>query len=544
MQQDRIGKMNAQTQKQTDQQDSETYRLLLDRLRTAPLDEEGATFVRRALAEPRLLAGIEAEEMLELAVIAQQHGLLEQALDIYERLHDRFPACADGWQQHLQLLHLLGNRRKSAQVRARALAHVSPDLLPGPGSEELDATPSPSGADTDITAPFLQLRREEEQVRLFMRIFRGREDAFARQWVDRREEKQGYVPVRRPLQPADVREHLAGHRTYGIYLLDHDSNVRIGVIDMDLVSRYRDRATAKKQWAAIRRETIYLHKRISSLAREAGLCVLAEVSGGKGYHFWFPVREPVPAAAMRKALQQLIGRLEDDVECFSLEIFPKQDKRTGKGFGNLVKLPLGIHRGTGKPSSFVMAADRGRDSQFDLLAQIKPAPPAAVLRLAAEKQKTPVLLHPRQAAMAAEYPELAVLENNCAMLGQITATLRSARELSLREEKILLGTIGHLPRARLLLHHLFAGLPEYNRALLDYKISRVRGTVLGCKRIHRLLERGGGLPCTFEGDGYPHPLRHLDDFRQEDVPKKEKITNLEDALLCLKTAIRQVERFM
>ncbi len=57
-------------------------------------------------------------------------------------------------------------------------------------------------------------------------------------------------------------------------------------------------------------------------------------------------------------------------------------------------------------------------------------------------------------------------------------------------------------------------------------------------------ERGGELPCIFEGDGYPHPLRHLDDFRQEDVPKKEKITNLEDALLCLKTAIRQVERFM
>jgi len=536
--------MTTQTQRQAIPQESGDYRLLLDRLCKAPLDDSGVSFVRQALTEPQLLEQIDADAMLEVAVIAQQHGLLEQALNIYDRLHDRFPECADGWQQHLQLLHLLGDRRKLAQVRAGALAHVAPELLKKSDNQAPDETPSTSMADSDITAPFLQLRSEEEQVRLFMRIFRGREDAFARQWVNRREEKQGYVPVRRSLQAVDVRDHLAGHRTYGIYLLDHDSNVYTGVIDMDLVSRYRDRAMAKKHRAAIRRETIYLHKRISFLAREAGLCCLAEVSGGKGYHFWFPVGEPVAAAAMRKALQQLIGRLGEDVECFSLEIFPKQDKRTGKGFGNLVKLPLGIHRGTGKPSSFVMAADRGRDSQFDLLAQIKPAPPATVLWLAAEKQKTPVLLHPRQAAMAAEYPELAVLENNCAMLGQITASLRSARELSLREEKILLGTIGHLPRARLLLHHLFAGLPEYNRALLDYKISRVRGTVLGCKRIHRLLERGGELPCIFEGDGYPHPLRHLNEFKKEDVPKKEKIANLEDALLCLKTAIRQVERFM
>lgn len=367
---------------------------------------------------------------------------------------------------------------------------------------------------------------------------------FARQWVSRKEEKQGYVPVRRPLQTVDVRDHLAGHRTYGIYLLDRENNVYTGVIDMDLVSRFRDQTMAMKHRAAIRRETIYLHKRISSLAREAGLCCLAEISGGKGYHFWFPVREPVSAAAMRKALQLLVGKLDDDVECFSLEIFPKQDRRTGKGFGNLVKLPLGIHRGTGKPSSFIMAADRERAGQFDLLAGLRPALPEAVLRLAAEKQDTPVLVHPRQAARAAEYPELAVLENKCAMLGQITATLRSAKELSLREEKILLGTLGHLPRARLLLHYLFAGLPEYNRALLDYKISRIRGTVLGCKRIHRLLERGGELPCIFEGNGYPHPLRHLDDFKKETEPKKEKVVNLQDALLCLKTAIRQVERFM
>jgi len=521
------------------------YRLLLNRLHNASLDGTGTAFVRQALVEGKILADVDAQAMLQLAILARQHGLIDQTLAVYERIHHRFPECEDGWLQHLELLELLDDRKGVVRVLALTAKHVSPEM----GRSWQDRFCSESSAvdvqtDGDIIAPFQQLRKEEQQVNLFLEIFRGREDAFARQWVNRGEEKQGYVPVRRPLQPGDVREHLAGHRTYVIYLLDLVSRVQLGVLDVDLVPRLRDAAEAKKQRAVIRREALYLHKRIARLAHDAGLCCLAEVSGGKGDHFWFPVRKPVAAAAMRAALQGLVGKLDEDVESFSLEIFPKQDRRTGKGFGNLVKLPLGIHRGTGKPSSFVMAADRSRDSQFDLLAGLRITAPEIILRLADQQKNAQVVIHPRHAVWAEEYPELAQLENRCVMLGQIIATVRSAKMLSLREEKILFGTLGHLPRARLLLHHLFAALPEYNRPLLDYKISRIRGTVLGCKRIHRLLEHGGDLPCTFEGNDYPHPLRHLGDVVEETQPKSEKIENIRDALACLKTAIRQVERFM
>lgn len=534
--------MDMSLPKQHAAQEPREYRLLLDRLHNAPFDETGTAFVRRALSDGKILSQVDVRSLLRIADIARQHGLIEQALDVYERLHDRFPDCVDGWRQHLDLLRMLDDRRAMIAVQARAVQHLPEEMQKGPVQ-----IPEADGGDhgeEDIISPFQSLRKEEEQIDLFMRIFRGREDAFARQWVNRQEEKQGYVPVRRPLQPSDIREHLSGHRTFGIYLLDRESRVYTGVIDVDLVGRLRDAKQAGKHQALIRRETLYLHKRIATLAAEAGFCCLAEVSGGKGYHFWFPVREPVPAAAMRAALQGLTCGLGEDVECFSLEIFPKQDRRTGKGFGNLVKLPLGIHRGTGKPSCFVMAADRSRTSQFDLLAGLKPTPAETILRSAGRYKNAPVVVHPRHAAWAEEYPELAGLESKCTMLAQVIATVRSARTLSMREEKILLSTIGHLPRARLLLHHLFAGLPEYNRALLDYKISRIRGSVLGCKRIHSLLEHGGDLPCTFKEKGYPHPLRHLAEFTENQEQKSEKIENLKDALTCLKTAIHQVERFM
>ena len=113
----------------------------------------------------------------------------------------------------------------------------------------------------------------------------------------------------------------------------------------------------------------------------------------------------------------------------------------------------------------------------------------------------------------------------------------------MRAEKVLLGTIGHLERGRLLLHGLLARQPEYNRPLLDFRLSRIRGSVLGCKRIHQLLDQPGELPCVFTGSGYPHPLRHLPDQADATAPQ-ENVQRLTDALLALNTAIVLVERFL
>ncbi|MDD3619858.1 MAG: CRISPR-associated primase-polymerase type A1 [Desulfobulbaceae bacterium] len=527
---------------------AQDFRLLLTRLEQAPFDETGRQFVEKVLSRNDLLPHFDDGQVLRLAILSQQHGFIQQSLEIYAWLNLHRPECRDGWRSHCQTLGLLGDRQGLVRLRALAAPHVPAAELESwfnPGAAPFEHEEVPADGFASIAAPFAELQKEESDIRLFMHLFRGRDDAFARQWVNREEDRCGYVPVRRPLMAGDIRDHLAGRKTYGIYLLDGNSMVHTGVIDVDLVARLRNREEARKQKANIRREGIYLIQRIHEFAGEAGLTCIPEFSGGKGYHFWFPVADPVPAGDMRRALLHLANRLRGDVQCFALEVFPKQERLTGKGFGNLVKLPLGIHRGTGKPSCFALAADRTAPSQFDLLRTVQPAPPEAVKKLAGLHGGAEVVAHPRHAQWAAEFPELATLEARCAMLAQIIAGLRASRTLSTREEKILLGTLGHLPRAGLLLHHLFARLPEYNRPLLDYRLSRVRGTVLGCKRIHSLLEQGGaGLPCEFKDNGYPHPLRHLEGFSDDPVPKSEKVENLRDALISLKTAIEQIERFI
>ncbi|HHO48855.1 MAG TPA: DNA primase [Desulfobacteraceae bacterium] len=527
---------------------AQDFRLLVTRLEQAPLDETGRKFVEKVLARKDLLPHFEDGQILRLAILAQQHGCIQQSLEIYAWLNLHRPECRDGWRSHCETLGLLGDRQGLVRLRALAVAHVpaaeleswfSPGTTPAADEGEL------ADGFAAIAAPFAELQKEDRDIRLFMNLFRGRDDAFARQWADREEDRCGYVPVRRPLTANDIRDHFAGRKTYGIYLLDGNSTVHTGVIDIDLISRLRNREEARKERANIRREGVYLIQRIQELAAGANLTTIAEFSGGKGYHFWFPLADPVPAGDMRRALLHIAGSLQGDVQCFELEVFPKQERLTGKGFGNLVKLPLGIHRVTGKPSCFALAANRTTSSQFDLLRTVRPSPPEAVKKLAGQHGGAEVVTHPRHAQWAAEFPELATLEARCAMLAQIIASLRASRTLSTREEKILLGTLGHLPRGGLLLHHLFARLPEYNRPLLDYRISRTRGTILGCKRIHSLLEQGSAvLPCEFRDKGYPHPLRHLEGFSDDPVPKSEKVENLRDALISLKTAIEQIDRFI
>ena len=528
------------------------WSLLLSRMESAPFDQDGRAFVQKAGANSTFWKSLQPEDAMRCSRILQQHGLHEMSIAILEWLNSEYPEFEPGWREHLETMMLLGRRGEALSLRRRASSHVAEEKLRqwvgGVGSWQDSASASHVDDNSEVQEPFAELRREEQGISAYMKIFSGRHDAFARQWADREQQRQGYVPVKHAMTSVDVKEHLAGRKTYGIYLLEEDSTVRTGVVDIDLVIRLREPEQMRKNRSAIRREAEYILRRIAGMASEYGLRCLAEASGGKGYHVWFPVSGPVAAGEMRAALQGMVNQIKGDVKCFSLEVFPKQDRLSGKGLGNLVKLPLGIHRVTGKPSWFLGAGGRDQDSQLEFIANFRSSDPEAVRKLAARHSGAEVVVHPRHAKWAAEYPELAALEVKCPMLGQLFASMKASRSLSIREEKVLLGTLSHLPRGRLLLHHLFARLPEYNSPLLDYKISRVRGTPLGCRRIHSLLDQpNADLPCTFETSGYAHPLRHLSEYtesEQADMPLSERVVNMEGAIENLRTALRMVERFL
>ncbi len=532
-----------------------------------PGDSENTSEIEAFFSNQEFIDALSETELLEACRLALENGLVDRGLELFRALNLRFPHLKEGWVEHLEALQILDDKKAIVTLKyqakrlldeksfnevfgALAKQIYGDDSLNLDRNFEREHLHEESAPDlADELDPLVQTVRHTENIKTYMSIFQGRNDVFARQWIDNSAQNSGYSPIRRPITSADIEEHLRGTKTYGIYLMSPENTVYTGVIDIDLKKRFRPKGALKGLMGAVKREVKFILENIRTQASIAGINCIAEFSGGKGYHLWFPVAEAVEASAMRKALSCLVKPIIGKTEFFELEIFPKQDKLSGKGLGNLVKLPLGIHRQTGKRSFFVMAGNRDPERQLEILKGFTPTIPDKIVQLAKEAERAEIVIHPASSKLASQFPELHKLQEGCKIISELVFICISGKDIGERGKKILLGTVGHLPMGRQMLHFLFSKTVDYNRPLLDYEISRLRGTPLGCKRIHSLAGKGeGGLDCTFDlkkGE-YPHPLLHVDSWTSNELhhAKAERIESLKDALMNLKVAIEIVERFV
>jgi hypothetical protein len=518
--------------------------LLLGRLEERILKGERLDQVLRVLQKETAFRHLSIKDRLRWSELAQMIEAPHIARKVLHSLNREHPDCAAAWEKHLELLSIVGPADAFASLLARARSHIGE----AHHADWLKRT-EPTGRLEEkeigtFAAPLERYRQRLEVLRHFMSLFAGREDCFARQWADRKTGKQGYVPERRPMGLPDLDDHLAGRKTYGIYLLQADGNIRTAVIDADLNKSLRGGIPDGPTRHLIRREATHLIARLTELSKAAGITPLVEFSGAKGYHFWYFFSATAASSAVRAFLHQLVQQVQPDLTAFGLEVFPKQDQPGGKGFGNLVKLPLGLHRSTGKRSFFPACSDRSVEAQLNFLAAMRAVDPVALLQNAEPSAGAEIVVHPRWRNWADEYPALYRLQRACAPLAQAMSFCLEGGRLSLREEKVLYQTIGFLDDGGRLLHHLMANLPDYNPHLVDYRLSRLRGTPLGCRRIHALLDCTVPL-CRFDRSAdYLHPLLHLDEWREQAAAPAEKVIDLSSALARLQTAIRQVERFL
>lgn len=170
-------------------------------------------------------------------------------------------------------------------------------------------------------------------------MFNGRWDDFTLQQELNSEGKTPYWRQGKALEDEDIAAHLYGWQTIGIYPINpKDHAVRFVVIDLDF-----------NDFAEMDFEVV---RKVLKAAKKLGIRVeqiLIEFSGRRGYHVWIFFSDPVPAATagrLGKGIVDLGG-----VQKY--EIFPKQDEVREGGFGNPIKLPLCVHKASGKRSCFL-----------------------------------------------------------------------------------------------------------------------------------------------------------------------------------------------
>mgnify|MGYP006285004565 CR=1 FL=1 len=191
----------------------------------------------------------------------------------------------------------------------------------------------------------------DAKVKVFRRLFRGREDVYARRFESKRTGATGYSPAcgnewvrgvcekpkvkcsvcpNRHLLPVTDRvitAHLRGELTMGVYPMLVDETCYFLAVDFD-----------KENW------------RVDALAYldtcgQLGVPASLERSrSGNGGHLWVFFADPIPAAIARRLgafilTETMDGRPDIGLDSYD-RFFPNQDTLPRGGFGNLISLPL------------------------------------------------------------------------------------------------------------------------------------------------------------------------------------------------------------
>jgi len=234
----------------------------------------------------------------------------------------------------------------------------------------------------------------------------------AGKFIERRDVKAvqtksgAYMPVRQdmkntdselvPWSLSDLVDHVEGRHTYGHYLVSTEGTCRVIVFDVDLRAKAKpeleeppilwkgEEIDPREVWSGPTSEckadlALQLRVVVQELARNAkdllGAQVMVAYSGNKGMHTYVCLDRGTPAAEARDAAVAIFdsfpsglveGRSkfipdrgrnffkhEEFFPAVSIEVFPKQDEVKADGFGNLVRLPLGINQKSGKPGFFL-----------------------------------------------------------------------------------------------------------------------------------------------------------------------------------------------
>jgi len=294
------------------------------------------------------------------------------------------------------------------------------------------------------------------------------------------------MPVRpeRDLTIEDIVAHLEGARSYAVYPVLKDNTCRFICLDVDLGREEAE--TAGGRLPELQKQLVPTLRAISSSLSALGVesaITLFEDTGGRGFHIWLFFESPIRAGLALKLGRAVLDRA--GVQC---EIFPKQGSVSPDGYGNPIKLPLGIHRRYGRRSQFVTIAEGTASALPDSLATLAAA---RVLRLPQVNAIARDLgvLEPPQAAVTQEHALLPARVRTAEDHGQVFTrciAMSRIRERLARGENVghdglfaLGATLAHIDGGETYLHELLQAWRRYNRSITSRQFQCLQRSRVG-----------------------------------------------------------------
>ncbi len=525
----------AQGRETKEVRDPELHLAWADILEELGLVEEVILELHLALRDDPGNAGLYAR----LAEVYLDAGRPARAAQVWAGVAKRFPAQVEAYQHWGELLRDLGDHERARQVWQEGLKNTGQPIFQSllQDLESQEAAPAPSlGLEAGE-----QLVPGRHHLVSFTTLFAGREGVYARQWVSPTGET-GYTPVSEPLTLKVAENHLLGNYTIGVYPVRLDNTVNFIAFDFDLAKFAVHKAIASRSaWEGLMRRLHQAACRLVDLGAAHELPVYLEDSGFKGRHAWIFLETPVPAGVAKKCGDLLAARLRPLPVEVTAEVFPKQTAVKRGGLGNLIKLPLGFHKRTGRRAVFVQPDGAPYPQQLEFLLTVAKAPRRAVYALIQKMHHPPALTSPTAApppsveappdlpweeTTTAEVapkvpaplyqPEQDVqfqhLVHKCPVLAALLEKIDRTSLIGKEETLVLIHTVGHLEHGPEAVNELFQRCLNADPTL--FLKSRLRGHPMSCPKIRaRIPELTSQVACncTFDlrGNLYPTPLIHL-----------------------------------
>jgi group II intron reverse transcriptase/maturase len=352
----------------------------------------------------------------------------------------------------------------------------------------------------------------------WIEIFGGGNGRLAQQFVDRLG-RNGYRPYSEKLTPKTLEQHWNGRRTLAASVHLDDKHVRFGALDLDITRSVNDRIRPEEREQLLER-LLDDARSLMALAERAGVKLLLEASGHKGFHLWCLMHQPVEAALVRNFFAALEIMGGSPPEGTHRERFPAADRRPPEAIGRYMKLPLGFHRLTENRSRF-LAPDGNPCANGTELLGTAFRNRARQLRMATENW----MRYRRPASDATGSPQMPQPDNPAALAATHCAVLRGLRTKAQQEHRlnhaeriVLRGVLGALGSdGAEAIHGILKNCDNYNFALTRQALGQAadKRKPMGCDRIREVLDgfcAQVGCDCRFKArkNDYAHPLRWLD----------------------------------
>lgn len=477
-----------------------------------------------------------------LAEVYLDQGQWRRAAQVWAERVKKGPANPESYREWGRVLEEAQEFEKAGEVYRAGLEQTGDsefagllknlDFLKGetPGLAEVPGTVS--------------LLPQPHHLAAFTALFAGREGVYARQWVSPTGE-YGYTPVEEPLTPKVAENHILGNLTAGVYPVRMDNTVNFMAFDLDLAKfALRKSISNQKAWQAVMGKVHQAACRLLDLGASQDLPMYLEDSGFKGRHVWIFLETPVPAGVAKKCGDLLAARLQPLPPEVTVEVFPKQGSVPRGSLGNLIKLPLGLHKRTGLRAQFIAPDGSPVEDPLNYLLGLRRAARRPIygliqrLQTQGEPNALPVQVStpepwistsntPEDGIEEGPAPNLPRLQEvydlerdgpfqtlllKCPALKAVMEKVNQTSLIDKDETMVLIHTVGHLQHGPQAVNEIFQRCLNADPAL--FLKSRLRGNPMSCPKIRsRLPQVTSVVACNCAFDMavnlYPTPLIHV-----------------------------------